>query len=32
VQKYIDPVRIAIRPEDFIRIKKAEKDTKDLAD
>ncbi len=32
VQKYIEPVRISIRSEDFIKGKKTDKETKDLAD
>lgn len=32
VQKYIKPVEISIREEDFIKGKKEDKDTKDLAD
>jgi hypothetical protein len=32
VQKFIEPVEISIREEDFIKGKKADKDSKDLAD
>lgn len=32
VNKFIEPVEVSIREEDFIKSKKADKDTKDLAD